>query len=119
MSDFYYLGSPYSKYHAGIDAAFHEVCIARGLLIKAGIPCFSPIIHSHSVAAASGLDPLDYAIWMPSERPIMDAACGLIVLKLDGWEKSIGLCAERMFFEDRQLPIIFMTPGVVPIGLFG
>ncbi len=119
MRDFYYLGSVYSKYHLGLDAAFDEVCRARGLLIRAGIPCFSPIIHSHPVAKISGLDPWDYQIWMPSEQPMMECAIGLIVLKMDGWRESYGLNKELQFFTHKELPIIYMTPGIVPIELFG
>ena len=88
MKGFWYLGSPYSKYPGGLDAAFDAVVTARGLLVRAGVPCFSPIIHSHMVARLCGIDPLDHSIWLPSERPMLDAACGLIVLKIAGWKES-------------------------------
>ena len=117
MPGFWYLGSPYSLYPDGIDAAFDAVVQARGLLIRAGIQCFSPIIHSHTVAKACGIDSLDHSIWLPAERPILDAATGLIVLKLAGWEASFGLTWERSLFAERGLPIVGMEPGEVPAEL--
>jgi len=116
---FFYLGSPYSKFHLGMDAAALAACHARGVLVSAGIPCFSPIIHSHFVAKVCKMDPTDYNIWMPSERPIMEAANGLIVLKLLGWQESVGLRLEMDFFNEKGLPIVYMDPGIVPVELFG
>ena len=65
------------------------------------------------------MDPLDYDIWMPSERPIMEAANGLIVLRLDGWRDSVGLQMEISYFQEKELPIVYMDPGIVPVELFG
>ena len=119
VDGFWYLGSPYSRYLAGIDAAYEDVCHERGLLVQNGVACFSPVIHSHPVARYCDMDPYDYAIWMPSEAPIMDCAKGLIVLMLDGWENSDGLKQEMRFFREKKLPIVFMTPGTVPSELLG
>ena len=44
---FWYLASPYSKYPEGTQAAFEMACWQAGLLIRAGVPVFSPIAHSH------------------------------------------------------------------------
>jgi len=114
MTGFYYIGSPYSQYLHGLDAAYDAAVQARGLLIKAGVPCFSPIVHSHPVAKARGIDPCDHAIWLLAERPMLDAAMGLIVLKLDGWAESFGVREERKLFVAAGKPIVFMEPGTVP-----
>lgn len=115
---FWYLASPYSKYPQGLNAAFEAVCQARGLLVKAKIPCFSPIIHSHSVAMICNIDPSDYKIWLPAEEPILRAAKGLIVLMLNTWNVSYGIGVEMDIFKNENKPIIFMTPGTVPEELF-
>lgn len=116
---FWYLGSPYSKYPTGLYDAFFQACRARGLLVRAGILCFCPVVHSHNVAEICGMDPRSHAIWMPSERPIMEAAMGLIVLKLEGWDESVGLAEEIDFFREKNLPVVYMEPGVVPAEVFG
>jgi hypothetical protein len=116
MSGFWFLGSPYSKYPHGIDAAFDAVVAARGKLILAGIPCFSPIIHSHPVAKACGIDPYDHAIWLPAERPMLDAARGLIVAMMEGWRESFGLHEEIAIFESSGKPIVYWDPEL-PVPL--
>lgn len=114
MVGYWYLGGPYSKYPDGIDSAFDRVVEARGLLVRAGIPAFSPIVHSHPVARKCGIDPHDHSIWLPAERPMLDAATGLIVLMLESWEISYGLAQEIELFRSAGKPIVYMAPGVVP-----
>jgi len=116
MTGFWFLGSPYSKYPGGIDAAFDAVVQARGKLVRAGVTAFSPIIHSHPVAKACGIDPHDHSIWLPSERPMLDAACGLIVAMLDGWPNSVGLGEEIRLFRIAGKPIVYWDPELaVPL----
>jgi len=89
----------------------------KTIRVMAGVPCFSPIIHSHHVARICGIDPFSHAIWLPAERPMLDAAMGLIVLQIDGWCTSVGLCEEIDLFVADARPIIPMMPGVVPSEL--
>ncbi len=122
---FWYLGSPYAKYpgnrwwhrwsrRARLNSAFKAVCIEAGELIKAKIPIYSPIAHIHSVARFTHMDPLDHAIWLPADKPLMQAAYGLIVLKLPSWQISYGLEREIEFFAEMKRPVIYMTPGKIP-----
>lgn len=114
MAGYWYLGSPYSKYPRGIGLAHQNVCIAAGRLIAAGIAVYSPIAHTHPIALHAGMNPLDHEIWMPADQPLMDAAKGLIVLKMEGWDKSYGLAYEIEIFTAMGLPVIYMEPGVIP-----
>jgi hypothetical protein len=114
INGFWYIGSPYSKYPAGLDAAFDAVVMARGRLVLAGIPCFSPIIHAHPVAKACGIDPYDHAIWLPAERPMLDASSGLIVAMLEGWPESFGLNQEIGIFKSEGKPIVYWDPELPP-----
>jgi hypothetical protein len=114
---YWYLATPYSKFPGGLDAAFRLACEAAGLLIRAGVPVHSPIAHTHPVAIACGMDPLDHSIWLPADKPMMDAASGLIVLRAESWERSYGISVEIDEFRDAGKPILFMDPGVVPASL--
>jgi hypothetical protein len=111
---FWYLATPYNLYPDGLDEAFRIACEARGLLLSYGIPVFSPIVHSHMVAVFCGLPPRDHEIWLPSERPILDCASGIIMLKAKSWETSYGMQKEREAFEASRKPVVWMTPDVVP-----
>lgn len=107
---FFYLATPYSKWKAGIDDAFELACREAARLIKAGVPTYSPIAHTHPIAKIGGIDPLAHDIWLPADRPMMDAAVGLIVLRADGWEDSYGIAEEIKVFKAAGKPIFYMDP---------
>jgi hypothetical protein len=111
---FHYLASPYSAHPDGMEHAYRDACAAAALLIRAGVPVFSPIAHSHGIAEIGGIDPASHAIWLPADAPMMRAAMGLIVLQLPGWDMSIGVAAEIAEFRLAGKPVRYMTPGVVP-----
>jgi hypothetical protein len=108
---YWYMGSPYSKYAAGLGQAHIDVCKEVARYIQAGVPVYSPIAHTHPVAIYGGVDPLDHSIWLPADRPMMDAAHGLIVLKMEGWGESFGLKYEVRVFTDAKKPIIYAEVG--------
>jgi hypothetical protein len=111
---YYYLATPYSKYEAGLEGAFHLAARNTALLIRAGVPTFSPIAHTHPVAVHGNIDPYDYDVWIPADKPMMDAACGLIVLMAAGWDQSKGVAIEIEEFKKAGKPVVYMMPGVVP-----
>lgn len=112
---FFYLATPYSKYPGGLDAAFNAACEQAGLFARNGHSVYSPIAHTHPIAMASGLDPLDHEIWLPFDEPMMKAALGLIVCRLESWETSRGVRYEiDMFEKTLQRPVYYMTPGCLP-----
>jgi len=111
---FWYLGTPYSKYPRGIQAAYEDACLQQALLIKAGIPVFCPIAHTHGPAIHGGIDPLDHNIWIPADAPFMQAAKGLIVCKMEGWRDSYGLTVEVDYFINHRKPVFYMDVGIVP-----
>ena len=112
MSDeFWYLGSPYSKYPDGILAAFEEVCRIAALFAKAGIPVYSPIAHTHPIALHGTLDPFDHDMWLPFDEPMLLAAKGLIICEMRGWQVSRGLFYEVERFKAMGKPIRYFDPG--------
>lgn len=114
---FNYLATPYSKYEHGLEAAFILAAANTALLVKAGIPVYSPIAHTHPVAIHGGIDPYDHSIWIPADKPMMDAASALIVLTAQGWSESKGIAIEIDEFARAGKPVIYMTPGIVPSEL--
>lgn len=112
---FWYLGSPYSKHPGGLDKAHEEACMAAAKLIAAGVPVFSPVAHSHSIAFFGNLDARDHGKWMPVDEPLMRAAHGLIVLMIDFWRESRGLQEEIAYFTGAKKPVVYMTPHFIPL----
>lgn len=111
---FHYLAGPYSAHPAGLEAAYRAACEATAFLIRHGIPVFSPIAHTHGVAIHGGIDPVDHAIWLPADEPMMQAAKGLIILRIRGWDTSKGVEAEYRTFAAAGKPVRYMDPGQLP-----
>lgn len=108
---FYYLGTPYSKYRGGLEAAFVEASRIAAALIAEGLAVFSPIAHSHPIAMHGRLDPLAHGLWLPLDEPLMRAADGLIVAEMEGWRESYGLSVEIDHFRRAGKPIFHIDPA--------
>lgn len=108
MSGFWYLATPYTKYPLGREAAFEMACRVTAELLRRGVAVFSPIAHSHPVATIGGIAPDDHAFWIGSDLPMMQAACGLIVLCAEGWRQSRGMAAEVETFSAMGKPIVYL-----------
>ena len=123
-SGYYYVGSPYSNFPGGIDAAYDEICRVMAKFVAAGVSAWSPIAHCHSIAKVGGLNPLDHKIWLPFCGPMMTAAKGLIVAKLPTWKDSFGLNQEIAYFGSARRPIRYLDPETMlldgePLELIG
>lgn len=89
-----YLASPYSHPDEIVrEHRFRAVCVVAAKLMQNGNPVFSPIAHSHSIAMAGKL-PLGFEFWEKCDRQMLRACDGLVVLKLPGWDESMGVSSE-------------------------
>lgn len=102
-----YLGSPYTKYAAGIDAAFRDVSAIAADLLREGVKVYSPIAHTHPIAVHGNIDPLNHDIWLPFDSAMMDAADAMCIAEMDGWESSYGVAFEIRRFRDQGKPIYY------------
>lgn len=108
-----YLASPYSHHDPAIrEARFQSVCRAAAALIRAGHAVFSPIAHSHSIAAF-GL-PTDWAYWQAQMRHHLETSAEVVVLTLDGWQQSVGIAAEVAIAGELDKPVRFLAPDDLP-----
>lgn len=115
LGGYWYLATPYSKYVDGIEMAFKLAAIYSAALIKAGLGVYSPIAHTHTIAMCGGLDPMDHSIWLPADRPLMDAAVGLIVCQMAGWLESHGVAHEIDVFCEADKPVYYWQPLDDPV----
>lgn len=111
---FWYLATPYSKYPAGIEAAHAEACQQAALLVRAGVPVYCPIAHTHPIAIHGDIDPFDHKIWLEADRTFMEAAKGLVVCCIEGFGESYGIAHEVLHFNKANKPVVYMKPGEVP-----
>jgi hypothetical protein len=85
-----YLAIPYTGIE---DVSFEVANIVAARLMNKGNIVFSPISHSHHIAAEGGLDKgWDY--WSKFDRAFIEWCDVVVVVRLDGWEKSKGVSEE-------------------------
>ena len=103
-----YLACPYSHPDASVrEARFLAANKAAARLMAKGEFVFSPISHTHPIAVAGDL-PLGWDFWEAYDRAIL-AACGaIVVLRIDGWEKSKGVTAELQIAKQMGLEVRWM-----------
>ena len=114
MTKLWYVGTPFSAYKDGLQSAFEMASRETALLLKSGVPVFSPIAHSFPIALHGEIDQLSHNFWMNCDAPFIELCTGLIVVMASGWAVSEGLRIEREAFHAAGKPIVWMTPGVVP-----
>ena len=103
-----YLAVPYS--HADpkvVQDRVSKVNQVAARLMREGIIVFSPISYCHPLAIAENL-PTDWKYWQEYLEAYMHCCHKLIVLKLDGWETSVGVSAEIKIARELELEIEYM-----------
>jgi hypothetical protein len=54
------------------------------------------------------MDPLDHDIWLPADRPMMNAAGGLLIVRMPGWSSSYGIKVEAGVFAAAGKPVEYL-----------
>jgi nucleoside 2-deoxyribosyltransferase len=104
-----YLASPYSHSDATIrEQRFREACLAAAELIRNGEVVFSPIAHSHPIAAY-GL-PSDWWFWERHDLQHLTRCDEIVVLTLDGWRESEGVHAEIRISKELGKQVRYLEP---------
>ena len=105
-----YLASPYSHPDPRVrDARFQAACRAAAALLSAGEIVFSPIAHSHPIAA-HGL-PTAWEFWECADRELLRRCDELLVLMLPGWQESRGVQAEIATARELGMPVRYLAPS--------
>ena len=106
---FEYLACPYSHPNPEMrEERFKAVNKVAAKLMREGRIIFSPISHTHPIAQY-GL-PKDWEFWRKYDLIFIRQCSNLIVLKLGGWKKSIGVRSEIRIAKHLGKPIEYMEP---------
>lgn len=110
-----YLASPYSSPSSSerhLRFKLVEQCTA-GLMSK-GVAVFSPIVHCHELANVYKL-PTDAAYWEAYNMQFLRKADALYVLKIEGWDESLGVAQEIGVAKALHLPIHYVDEQGVSV----
>jgi hypothetical protein len=91
-----YLASPYSDPDPEVrEQRFRAVCKHAAGMMRRGERVLSPIAHTHPIAIASGGTlMLGWDFWERYDTELVKMCDEVRVLKLPGWEESVGVQAE-------------------------
>jgi hypothetical protein len=108
----YYLASPYTSKDKdkGQEIMKHRYLIvdeAGYKLMMKGFHLIEPIASTHHKAQRFNLPP-DYAFWKERCKRMVFASDGVIVLKIDGWEESIGVQDEIKIANELGKPVLYI-----------
>jgi len=110
---YFYLASPYAKWALGPEDANKEAQMLAARLMEIDVPVFSPIAHTHGIAAY--IPPRDHAFWMNVDKPMVDAAYGLLIADLPGWPESRGVTMEIGWAKEQDKPIWIINPTTLEL----
>ena len=108
-----YLASPYSDPDRRVmkQRARANVLAAAHLIHYKGLHLYAPIVHSPQIAAELdkfGVSCYNFEYWRHYDIDILRRCDGLYVLKLDGWDTSIGVAAEIAVALAINLPVTYV-----------
>lgn len=78
--------------------------------LRQGISLFSPVIYVNKIAEELGLTSLEKRreIIMPYLLDFLKVSKGLLLIKVDGWQKSWGVQHELKFCYEAHIPVFTM-----------
>lgn len=72
-----------------------------------GMVLFSPIVHNHPLATVHDL-PKTWDFWRKVDVTTLRRSDLLIVLKMPGWENSVGIQGEIDVAKNLSIPIVYI-----------
>ncbi len=113
MKSYIYLASPYTAYNEGggmdevlMEERWQEVFDCYTNLIAAGLIVYCPIVATHEVDKLLGRRKASF--WYEFDKPFIQYASMLFILKLPGWENSEGVTREIETCRKRNIPVVFL-----------
>jgi len=103
-----YLASPYTTDDSELkENRYIEACKAAARLLSNGVNVICPIAATHGLHVHGNCS-MRWNFWKEYDEELLSKCDGLIVLMLDGWDKSVGVQAEIEYAKKLGLTIEYM-----------
>lgn len=102
-----YLAIPYSDVNK--EESFRLANEHAARLMNEGYIVFSPISHSHSIAIQNDI-PGTWEFWKEQDEAFIKWCDCMIIVCMEGWEKSKGVKAEFNVATDMKKPVFYREP---------
>lgn len=101
-----YIASPFSHPDPAIrKQRYLDVCKFTATKVLEGFVAYAPIVHGYHLTPYIGTD---WDAWSNVCLGMLDKTTELYVLKLEGWETSVGVREEIEYAKDLGLPITYI-----------
>lgn len=112
----YYLASPYTHPDPSIKKARADAVTEAAVdLLRHGVYVFAPISYNEPWEKYNL--PGDWNFWSEFDKTFVSRCDGgIIVLMIDGWDKSVGVTAEIEFAKSIGLPVYYASPEQIKTG---
>jgi nucleoside 2-deoxyribosyltransferase len=108
----YYLASPYTHDDPKIrKQRAEEATVAAVTLLKHDIFVFAPIPYNEPWEKYNV--PGHWDFWADFDKAFVSRMDGIIVLQIDGWDKSRGVKFEIEYAQEHDIPVFYLTPEQV------
>jgi hypothetical protein len=110
---YYYISNPYNGSEEEKEERAKVAARICGFLLKRGIHAWSPIVHNHAMMKTFNHFTLEERrnFILDFDFSLLRAACGMIVLELEGWKQSYGVNAEIKLCQQLGIPIKYLNPN--------
>ena len=108
-----YLACPYTDPDPAVrKARFDVATVVAADFIREGRIVYSPITMTHpiDIVIAGASNTLGSDFWVAFDEAFMEMCSEIVVIRLEGWQKSRGITREIAYFKDHKKPIRYMDP---------
>jgi len=113
MKKIIYLASPYSHPDKDVrELRFIQITEYAAEQVSKGNIVFSPITYGHVLSEYKDM-PTDFSFWSEFCLTFLNKCEEMHVLKLEGWDKSIGISYEESYCRDNNIPIKYIEYGKI------
>ena len=114
----YYLASPYSHKDREVMNHRAEVVTKAAVdLLNQGVFVFAPIAYNAPWEKYNL--PGDWNFWQEFDKAFVSRMDAVVVLQLDGWDRSTGVTAEVEFAKQNNIPVYYLTLEQIEAGDLG
>ena len=108
MGKLIFVSSPYThKDKEVVNKRYEDVSKYAGKLVSEGQTAFSPITYGHVLCSFQDM-PTDFEFWQDFCISFLSKCETLHVLKLEGWEESVGVEAEIAYAVENNIEVIYV-----------
>lgn len=116
---YFYISNPYNGTEAEKNHRAEVAARSCALLLKRGVHAWSPIVHNHSMLKTNNIFTLEErrTVVLNFDFTLLRASSGMIVLEIDGWDRSFGVNAEIELCRKLDIPIKYLNPSDLDTAL--